>query len=101
MVNSALQRSNCLVAAAVTELEGVGLSMPANRLRELTTNSPGSAVILQWQLQDKSPSGTNEGTTTSGSEMLWTPPSTEHQPTASTVQWQRVIDSSNKPSGTG
>ena len=33
-----------LVAAAVTELEGVGLSMPANRLRELTTNSPGSAA---------------------------------------------------------
>ena len=33
-----------LVAAAVTELERVGLSMPANRLRELTTNSPGSAA---------------------------------------------------------
>ena len=33
-----------LVAAAVTELEGVGLSVPANRLRQLTTNSPGSAA---------------------------------------------------------
>lgn len=33
-----------LVAAAVTELERVGLSMPANRLRELTTNSSGSAA---------------------------------------------------------
>ena len=32
-----------LVAAAVTELERVGLSIPADRLRELTTNSSRSA----------------------------------------------------------
>ena len=32
-----------LVAAAIIELEGVGLSIPANRLRELTTNSSRSA----------------------------------------------------------